>query len=98
MKKLIVALMLVAFAFTVAYAADSVTYDSKKGAVTFDHKGHADKLGCGLQQFMAGVRKFSVDQLTRDDLMAANRETAELTGIPFMTDALHERALAILQE
>ena len=47
MKKLIVALMLVAFAFTVAYAADSVTYDSKKGAVTFDHKGHADKLGCG---------------------------------------------------
>ena len=46
MKKLIVAVMLVAFAFTVAYAADVVTYDSKKGAVTFDHKMHADKLGC----------------------------------------------------
>ena len=46
MKKLIIAVMLVAFAFTVAYAADVVTYDSKKGAVTFDHKMHADKLGC----------------------------------------------------
>ena len=46
MKKLIIAVMLVAFAFTVAYAADSVTYDSKKGAVTFNHKDHADKLGC----------------------------------------------------
>ena len=46
MKKLIVAMMLVAFAFTVAYAADVVTYDSKKGAVTFNHKEHADKLGC----------------------------------------------------
>jgi len=30
MKKLIIAVMLVAFAFTVAYAADVVTYDSKK--------------------------------------------------------------------
>ena len=37
MKKLIVAVMLVAFAFTVAYAADVVTYDSKKGNVTFLH-------------------------------------------------------------
>ena len=46
MKKLIIALMLVAFACTVAYAADVVTYDSKKGAVTFNHKAHADKLGC----------------------------------------------------
>ena len=46
MKKLIIAVMLVAFAVTAAYAVDSVTYDSKKGDVTFDHKGHADKLGC----------------------------------------------------
>lgn len=58
--------------------------------------GYADKLGCGLQQFMAGARKFSVDQLNRDDLMAANRETADVTGIPYMTDAGHERALAVL--
>lgn len=58
--------------------------------------GYADKLGCGLQQFMAGARKFSIDELNRDDLMAANRETADVTGIPHMTDAGHERALAVL--
>ena len=45
MKKLILAVMLVAFALTVAYAADVVTYDNKKGSVTFNHKEHADKLG-----------------------------------------------------
>jgi glutamate synthase domain-containing protein 2 len=35
----------------------------------------ADKIGAGLQQFMAGARKFSVDGITRDDIYAANRET-----------------------
>ena len=60
--------------------------------------GYADKLGCGLQQFMAGARKFTLDQIDRADLMAANRETAELTGIPFMTDAQNEEALAILNK
>jgi len=28
--------------------------------------------------------------------MSANRETAEVTGIPFMTDAQHEQAMAVL--
>jgi hypothetical protein len=60
--------------------------------------GYADKLGCGLQQFMAGARKFKLDQIARDDLMAANRETAEVTGIPYMTESQHDRAMAILQE
>ncbi len=60
--------------------------------------GYADKLSCGLQQFMAGARKFSIDEIRRDDLLAANRETAEVTGIPFMTDAQNEQAMAILRE
>jgi hypothetical protein len=60
--------------------------------------GYADKLGCGLQQFMAGARKFSVDQIQRQDLLAANHETAEVTGIPFMTDAQDDRAQSILLE
>jgi len=59
--------------------------------------GYVDKLSAGLQQFMAGVRKFNISQLTRDDLMAANRETAEVTGIPFLTDALDESARKILK-
>ncbi|WP_460165019.1 glutamate synthase-related protein [Thermostilla marina] len=57
---------------------------------------YADKLACGLQQFMAGARKFKLDQISRDDLMAANRETEKETGIPFMTEAQEEKALAIL--
>ncbi len=58
--------------------------------------GYADKLACGLQQFMAGARKFSIDQLSRGDLMSANRETADVTGIPYMTDAQDELAMAVL--
>ena len=47
MKKIIVALMLITFAVTVAYAADTVTYDGgKKGAVSFDHKAHQAKFEC----------------------------------------------------
>ena len=59
--------------------------------------GYADKLAGGLQQFMAGARKFKLSELSREDLIAANRETAELTNIPFMTDALDEQAMAILK-
>ncbi len=58
----------------------------------------ADKLSCGLQQLMAGARRFKLSEIARDDLMAGNRETAEVSGIPFMTDAQNEQAVAILQE
>lgn len=58
--------------------------------------GYADKLAGGLQQFMAGARKFELSHISRDDLMAANRETAEATGIAHMTDAQNEEAIAIL--
>lgn len=44
MKKMIIALVLVAFAASAAFAADVVTYAEgcKKGAVTFDHKAHGE--------------------------------------------------------
>lgn len=58
--------------------------------------GFADKLGGGLQQFMAGARKFNIPEISREDLISANRETEEVTRIPFMTDAYDERARAIL--
>ena len=58
--------------------------------------GYADKLACGLQQFMAGARKFNLGEIARSDLMAANRETARETGLPYMTDALDEAAKAVL--
>ncbi|WP_295439094.1 glutamate synthase-related protein [uncultured Thiodictyon sp.] len=58
--------------------------------------GYADKLACGLQQFMAGARKFSLDEISREDLMAANHETAQVTGIPHMIEAQEEQAMAVL--
>lgn len=58
--------------------------------------GYADKLAGGLQQFMAGARKFNLSEITRDDLITANRETEEITNIPFMTEALDEEAKNIL--
>ena len=57
---------------------------------------YGDKLKCGLQQFMAGARKFNLAEITRDDLISSNRETQEITGIPFMTEALDEQAKKIL--
>ncbi|MEN8127693.1 MAG: glutamate synthase-related protein [Planctomycetota bacterium] len=58
--------------------------------------GYVDKISCGLQQFMAGARKFNLSEITRDELMSANRETAAETGIPYMTDTLDDKAKAIL--
>ncbi len=55
-----------------------------------------DKLTCGLQQLMAGARKFSLNQLSRNDLFAANRETARETGIAHCADYNDESAKKIL--
>lgn len=56
----------------------------------------ADKVACGLQQFMAGARKFNLSEISRSDIVSSNRENADVTGIPFMTDALDAEAKAIL--
>jgi glutamate synthase domain-containing protein 2 len=56
----------------------------------------ADKLSCGLQQLMAGARKFSLNQMTRHDIMSGNRETAAETGIPHVSDVNDESAKRIL--
>ena len=56
----------------------------------------ADKLSCGLQQLMAGARKFSLDQMSRGDLFSANRETERETGIAHCSDVNDEQAKRIL--
>ncbi|MGM0472435.1 MAG: glutamate synthase-related protein [Bacillota bacterium] len=58
----------------------------------------ADKLSAGLQQFMAGARKFNLSELDQSDLMSANRATERETGIPYMTEALDEEAKEILKK
>ena len=41
----------------------------------------------GLQQFMAGARKFALKYLHRNDLLALTREAAAVSGIPYVMDA-----------
>ncbi len=57
----------------------------------------ADKLSAGLQQLLAGARRFSLAELCRNDIAAANRETALETGVPFITDVQNETARKILE-
>lgn len=56
----------------------------------------ADKLAAGLQQMMAGARKFSLNEISREDLFSGNRETARETKISFVTDVADETAKRIL--
>jgi len=56
----------------------------------------ADKLSCGLQQLMAGARKFALNQITRGDIVSCNRETELETAIPFVTCVNDESAKKIL--
>ncbi|NMC48815.1 MAG: FMN-binding glutamate synthase family protein [Desulfovibrio sp.] len=56
----------------------------------------ADKLSAGLQQLLAGARKDSVKDISRGDIAAANRETEQETGIPFITDIQDEIARKLL--
>jgi hypothetical protein len=58
--------------------------------------GYVDKIACGLQQFMAGARKFNLSKIERSDLMSANRETEAVSGIPYMTEILDAEAKKIL--
>ncbi|WP_422448777.1 glutamate synthase-related protein [Thermoanaerobacterium sp. DL9XJH110] len=56
----------------------------------------ADKLAAGLQQLMAGARKFSLKAISREDIASANRETERETKIPFITDIKDDVAMNIL--
>jgi len=57
----------------------------------------ADKLKAGLQQLMAGARKFSLSGISRDDIYAANRETQRETGLAFITEKADKLAKKILR-
>jgi glutamate synthase domain-containing protein 2 len=56
----------------------------------------ADKLSAGLQQLMAGARKFGVGEISREDIVSGNRETERETRIPFVTDVQDQAAKTIL--
>jgi hypothetical protein len=66
MKKLVVLVMLLAFAgATLAIAAgkDVVVLENKKGTITFEHKKHQDRLGGDCTKCHEGTpAKFEVDK------------------------------------
>ena len=57
----------------------------------------ADKLAAGVQQLMAGARKFSLKDISRSDIFAGNRETEKETGIPYLTDVADDVAKKIMK-
>lgn len=56
----------------------------------------ADRLKQGLQQFMAGARKFSLKHIDRNDVVSLTKEAAEVTGIPYVMEADMKEAERIL--
>ncbi|TBR17119.1 FMN-binding glutamate synthase family protein [bacterium] len=57
----------------------------------------SDKLAAGVQQLMAGARKFTLKAIARDDIFSGNRETEKETGIPFIADVADDKAKKILK-
>jgi len=57
---------------------------------------YVDRLRQGLQQFMAGARKFALRYIDRSDLVALTREAAEISGIPYVMDSDQEEVARIL--
>jgi glutamate synthase domain-containing protein 2 len=57
---------------------------------------YVERLKQGLQQLMAGARKFSLQYVDRDDLVSLTREATNVSGIPYVMDADREEIDAIL--
>jgi glutamate synthase domain-containing protein 2 len=55
-----------------------------------------DRIGAGLQQLMAGARKFALKHISRDDIVALTKESAEVTGIPYVMESDREEIDKIL--
>ena len=55
-----------------------------------------DRLATGLRQLMAGERKFALNFIDRDDLVALTREAADVSGIPYIMESDMEEVEKIL--
>ena len=57
---------------------------------------YIDRLTQGLQQLMAGARKFALKHIDRNDIFALTREAAEMSGISYVMDSDQEEVDKIL--
>jgi len=55
-----------------------------------------DRLATGLQQLMAGERKFALRHVDRNDLVSLTREAADVSGIPYVMESDMEEIDKIL--
>ncbi len=55
-----------------------------------------DRLKLGLQQLMAGARKFGLKHLNRNDVVCLTKEAADVTGIPYVMESDAAEAEMIL--
>ncbi len=56
-----------------------------------------EKIRVGLQQIMAGARKWAVPHISRRDLASLTEECANVTGIPYIMDAYRDEAVEIIK-
>jgi glutamate synthase domain-containing protein 2 len=59
---------------------------------------YAQKFRTGLQQLMAGSRRFNISTIGRQDIMALTEDASKVSGIPYVMNAYRETAEAILDE
>jgi glutamate synthase domain-containing protein 2 len=57
---------------------------------------YIDRMKQGLQQFMAGARKFALQYIDRNDLIALTRDAAEISGIAYVMESDAEEVEKIL--
>jgi len=57
-----------------------------------------ERLAQGLRQLMAGVRKFTTEHISRNDLAALTRESAEISGIDYIMDVDQKEAAKLLRD
>lgn len=55
-----------------------------------------DRLNAGLQQLMAGARKFALKYISREDLCSLTREASDVSGISYVMDVDKREAAKIL--
>ena len=56
----------------------------------------SEKLRVGLQQLMAGARKFRVNTISRNDIAALTEEASKISGIPYIMNAYREEAMQVM--
>lgn len=69
---------------------------SKLPAGAIGMYSYVDRLRQGLQQFMAGARKFAIQYVDRNDLVALTRDAADISGIPYVMESDQEEIDKIL--